>query len=132
MQVSGEVALSAATSAGASAAGSAISSPPDVCASHSRVRSASSASEPRKRRACSALRAVPPGTNPAATRPTTPSMSGTLAASMVTLTPLAFASRCAWPSRPNPVTSVAACARAARAAADAWSLSRVIEAMAAR
>ena len=53
-------------------------------------------------------------------------MAGTAAASISAATPLAAASSCTWPSRPKPVTSVSACAPAARACSAARSLSVVM------
>ena len=61
----------------------------------------------------------------------TPSIAGTAAASISAATPLAAASSCRWPSRPKPVTSVSACAPAARACSAARSLSVVMTSTAA-
>src|SRR5580693_5784873 len=77
------------------------------------------------------LARVPPETKPAAARSAAPGRSGTAEAVTVAAAPLAASMRCSWPSRPKPVTSVAAVTPAARAAWLAAALSWVIEATAA-
>src|SRR5580704_3577182 len=77
------------------------------------------------------LARVPPETKPAAARSAAPGRIGTAEAVTVAAAPLAASMRCRWPSRPKPVTSVAAVTPAARAVWLAAALSWVIEAMAA-
>src|SRR5881398_2468249 len=113
---------SAVTSAWALSGATAISSPPDVCASHSSTRVVSST--PTAKLTASAmlvrLRCVPPGTAPRAAMSRACGNSGTACAVTSAAAPLASSRLCRWPSRPNPVTSVAAwtpTASIARAAA---------------
>ena len=126
-------ARSSASSAAAADGGAASSSPPEVWASCSRTESsagiaASRTAQPRIR---SVLALVPPETNPAAASSAAPGSSGTDAALIRAAAPLAASIRCRWPSRPNPVTSVAARTPAARAAWLAPALSSVMDATAA-
>ncbi len=79
----------------------------------------------------SVLARVPPETKPAAASSAAPGSSGTAVAFIRAAAPLAASIRCRWPSRPNPVTSVAARTPAIRAARLAPALSSVIEATAA-
>ena len=96
-----------------------------------RVRRGMAASRAAKPRMRSVLALVPPETKPAAASSAAPGSSGTDAAHSRAAAPLAASIRCRWPSRPNPVTSVAARTPAARAAWLAPALSSVIEATAA-
>src|SRR5207253_1332248 len=111
------------TSAPARSGSTAIKRPPDVCASNSRTRIGSGtwAANFTSEASASRLRVVPPGIAPRSASSTAFGNSGTDAASISAATPLAASMLCKWPSRPKPVTSVAACtpppvARIARAA----------------
>ena len=126
-------ARSSLSSAAAACGGAASRRPPEVWASCRRTESlagiaASRTAQPRIR---SVLALVPPETKPAAASSAAPGSSGTDAACSRAAAPLAASIRCRWPSRPNPVTSVAARTPAARAAWLAPALSSVIEATAA-
>ncbi len=126
-------ARSSPSSAAAARGGAARSRPPEVWASCRRTESsagiaASRTAQPRIR---SVLALVPPEMKPAAASSAAPGSSGTDAASIRAAAPLAASIRCRWPSRPNPVTSVAARTPAARAAWLAPALSSVMEATAA-
>ena len=113
----------------ARSAATATSRPPDVVASHTRLRCHSSTSSAKRANvsACARLRRLPPETaSPSRRSASTPSSAGTAAASTSAARPLASASSRRCPSRPKPVTSVIAWAPAASAARDASALSVVI------
>ncbi len=103
-------AVHAATRASAAAGSTARSRPPEVCASARSICSDSGRVPKSTESDTNAwLRWVPPATIPAASRSRTPSITGTAAASTTAATPDPAQSSRRWPSRPKPVTSVAAC-----------------------
>src|SRR5580658_1336423 len=118
-----------ASRAGAAGPGAASSRPPEVCASNRST--ASSAGIAGSRLVTGPMQAVlarvPPETKPAAASSAAPGSSGTAAASIRAATWLAASIRCRWPSRPKPVTSVAARTPAASAGWLALALSWVME-----
>src|SRR6266849_5307696 len=130
--VSSRSRTSAATSALSRSGATAITSPPDVCASASRRRvGASTLAANWTASATSAtFRFVPPGIAPRSVAARAPGKSGTAAARSSAARPLAASRVCRWPSRPNPVTSVAACTPTASMARAAPALSVVIAATA--
>ena len=79
-------------------------------------------------RASSRLVRLPPGC-PASASSRTPASNGTADAWSWTHTPAPAAISRAWPTRPNPVTSVTACGERGRSSPAAAALSVVIEAM---
>src|SRR5579875_3172607 len=117
---------------GAPGTSPATSSPPEVCASASSRTSSSATARMSQCGATHArFRRLPPGRWPARSASRAPSISGTAAWSITAVTPLARASLYAWPSRPNPVTSVAHRTPAASAARLAAAFSVVITSIAA-
>src|SRR5699024_54360 len=105
----------------------ATSSPPEVCASASRIASSSPIAESRCGRTQSRLRRLPPGTYPASSDSRAAGRTGTAAASSTAPTPEArhILYRC--PSRPKPVTSVAALKPASSACSAAREFRVVLE-----
>jgi hypothetical protein len=116
------------------AASTAMSRPPEVCASQSRVRVVASIAGAQRTSAATSvsLRRVPPAMNPASASARASIRSGTADAETRAPAPLARNMDRKWPSRPNPVMSVAACAPTASIAREAPSLSVVMLATAAR
>src|SRR5437867_1397115 len=119
---------SAATRSPVRSCATAISRPPEVCASNRIVRSTSPTPSPTVTNCekCASLRRVPPGTRPSSTRGVTPSSTGTAPLHTSAATPLERAICCRCPIRPKPVTSVAAPAPTLRMAVQAPALSVAI------
>ena len=100
----------AATKSGARSGGTAISRPPDVCASASSIRTASPIplANVTPSATLARLRSVPPAMAPRSAISRARGIRGTAAAVISAATPLASSKLRRCPRRPNPVTSVAA------------------------